>query len=139
MEADFLARGNDFLPFSQTAVNCCLWKHIFSTGTYFSANLSFRLVRTRFLFTGNSIFLFHVFFCYWKKLLKFEGSQILKTNHIPASGQQFFSIFSRHFLKWKSCSRTVKGHFSISFTWLVQTNFLPMEKVFFCSESFCCY
>ena len=26
-------------------------------------------------------------------ILKFDGSQILKTNHIPASGDQFFSIF----------------------------------------------
>ena len=33
----------------------------FSTGTYFSANPSFRLVETSFLSTGNSIVLFQVF------------------------------------------------------------------------------
>ena len=70
MEADFLARGNDFLPFSQTALNCCLWKHIFSTGTYFSANLSFRLVKTRFLFTGNSIFFISSFFLLLEKIIE---------------------------------------------------------------------
>ena len=29
METDFLASGNSFLPFSQTAVNCCQWKQFF--------------------------------------------------------------------------------------------------------------
>ena len=51
-------------------------------------------MKTSFLSTGNSIFLFQVFFCQWKILLKFGESQILKTNHIPAGGHQFCSIFS---------------------------------------------
>ena len=29
--------------------------------------------------------------------MKFEGSQILKTNHIPASGHQFFRFFQVFF------------------------------------------
>ena len=29
--------------------------------------------------------------------MKFEGSQILKTNHIPASGHQFFRFFQMFF------------------------------------------
>ena len=29
MEMDFLARANHFLPFFQTAVNCCSWKQFF--------------------------------------------------------------------------------------------------------------
>ena len=137
MEADFLARGNGFLPFSWTALNCYLWKHIFSTGAYFSADLSFRLVETSFLFTGNCIFL--KFFAangkyYWNlREVKFWRRTIFLL-----VDNNFFD-FSRHFLWWKSCFRIVKGYFSTSFTRLVQTNFLPMEKVIFWSESFCCY
>ena len=32
-----------------------------------------------------------------ENILKFEGSQILKTNDIPAGGDQFFSIFQIFF------------------------------------------
>ena len=77
MKTDFLASGN----------------HFYSTGTYFSANPSFRLVKTSFLSTGNCVFLFQVFFYLWKIILKFGGSQILKTNHIPTRVHQFFRFF----------------------------------------------
>ena len=63
-----------------------------STRTYFSANPSFRLMEAIFLSTGNSIVLFRSFFCQWKLLLKFGGSQFLKANY-PANGHKFFSIF----------------------------------------------
>ena len=110
-----------------------------SAGTYFLANLSFRLVKTSSLPTGNSIFLFQVFFCKWEILLKFGGIHFLKTNHTAASGHHFFPIFFRYFLKWKPCFRILKAYSSISFTRLVQTNFLPTETVLFWSELFCCY
>ena len=46
---------NHFLPFSQTTL--LLVEAVFSsTGTYFSANPSFRLVKASFLSTENSIF-----------------------------------------------------------------------------------
>ena len=52
-----------------------------------------------FLSTGNSIFLFQVSFCRWKILLKFGGSQILKTNHIAAGGHHFLVCFLPIFFK----------------------------------------
>ena len=80
--------------------------------------------------SGNEFFyLLETVFFYSKHfsangiLLKFEGSQILKTNHIPASGHHFFSDFFRYFLKWKPCFRIVKVYFSISFIRLVQNEF----------------
>ena len=51
----------------------------------------------KFLTIGNSIFLFQVFHCWCKILLKFGGSQILKTNHVPANRHHFFSIFPDFF------------------------------------------
>ena len=64
MQTDFLASGKNFLPFFETAVNCCQWKVVFSsTGTYFSAKSSFWPVKTRFLSIGKSIsmFLYSIF------------------------------------------------------------------------------
>ena len=54
MKISYLASGKHFHPFSQIAVEKVKVKAIFSlSGTYFSVNLSFRLVRTSFLLTGN--------------------------------------------------------------------------------------
>ena len=44
-----------------------------------------------------SVVLFRVFCCKWKLLLKSGGSPFLKTNHVPASGHQFFKFFRRFF------------------------------------------
>ena len=52
------------------------------------------------------------------------------TNHIPVSGHQFFQFF-RYFLKWKQLFRIVETYFSIFFTWLVQTDFLPSGNSIF--------
>ena len=52
------------------------------------------------------------------------------TDHIPVSGHQLFHFF-RYFLKWKQLFRIVETYFSIFFTWLVQTNFLPSGNSIF--------
>ena len=52
------------------------------------------------------------------------------TNHIPISGHQFAQFF-RFFLKWKQLFRIVETYFSILFTWLVQTDFLPSGNSIF--------
>ena len=50
MKTDFMTSRNHFLPLSQTTL--LLVEAVFSsTGTYFSANPSFRLVKTSFLST----------------------------------------------------------------------------------------
>ena len=46
------------------------------------------------------------------------------THHIPVSGHKFFH-FLRYFLIWKQLFRILETYFSIFFTWLVQTDFLP--------------
>ena len=46
-----------------------------------------------FVYWKQYFFYSKFFFYYWKILLKFGGRQILKTNHIPASENQYFSIF----------------------------------------------
>ena len=83
-----------FSHFFQTEVNYCPWKAVYSsTGAYFSANTSFRLVETTFLPTGNSIILFRGF-CSTSEwnIIENQGGEFLKTNHISASGHQFFQI-----------------------------------------------
>ena len=90
-------------------------KAVFSSArTYCSANPSFRLVNMRFLSTGNSIFLFQVSFCRWKILLKFGGSQVLKTNHIAAGGHQFLVCFFQIFFKVETpCPYNKSSFFNI--------------------------
>ena len=115
-------------------------KAIFSlNGTHFSVNLSFRLVRTSFLLTGNSIFTFHMFFLLMENITEIWGKSDFKEDHIPASGHQFFFDLFRYFSKWKLCFRIVEAYFSISSTRRMQTNFLPTDIVFFWSDLFCCY
>ena len=64
MKSDFLVSGNHFLPFFSDSSQLLPVKAVFSsTGAYFSASPSLRLVKTSFLSTGNSIFSFQEFFC----------------------------------------------------------------------------
>ena len=65
-----------------------------STGTYFSAIPSFRLVETSFLSTRNSIILFRVFLTA-ETIIETCGSQFLKTKYIPASEHQIFRYLQR--------------------------------------------
>ena len=91
---DFLAGGNQLLPFFQKAVNCYQWKQfLLQLGHIYSANHLFWLVLTRFFFPRNIIESLRVFLCWLKLLLKLDGGQFLKANHIPASGHHFFLIF----------------------------------------------
>ena len=93
MKTDYPASGNYVLPFSQAAVNCCQWKqfflqlkHIFQPTLHSGLWKVFCLLET--------VFLYSKFFLLCNiVLLKFEGSQIWRTSHIPASGHQFFRFF----------------------------------------------
>ena len=59
---DFLASANHFFPIFSGSGQLLLVEAVFpSTGTYFSANFSFRPVEISFLSAGNSIVLFRVF------------------------------------------------------------------------------
>ena len=92
------------------------------------------------------------FFVHWKHcffipnffLLMENSTEIWrKTNfkherYSSARTPIFFDFF-RYFLKWKSSFRIVKAYFSISFTRLAQTNFMPAETALFWSELFFCY
>ena len=138
MKTDFLASGNHFLPFSQTAANCCQWKFFFFNWNIFFSQSFIAASENEFFVYWKQNFLIPSFFLLMENITEIGESQILKTNHIPASGHHFFYFF-KYFLKWKPCFRIVKAYFSISFIWLVQTNFLPSETVFFWSELFCCY
>ena len=66
-------------------------------------------------------------FCKRKLLVELGGNQFF--NDEPYSCQ-WIPIF-RHFLKWKYLFRIVETHFSIFFTWLVQTDFLPSGNSIF--------
>ena len=68
---DFLASGNHFLPFSQTAVNCCECKQFILQLKHSFQSILFQVVGTRLLSTGNGVVLFPVFFSQRKLLLKF--------------------------------------------------------------------
>ena len=57
-----------------------------STGKRFLTNLSFRLVKTNFLSSRNSIVLFRALL----KILKFGGSKLFKRNLFSARGNLFF-------------------------------------------------
>ena len=62
--ADFLASGNHFFPFFSDGSQLLSVEAIYSsTEAYFSVNPSFRLVKSRFLSTENSIVLLSDFFC----------------------------------------------------------------------------
>ena len=72
---DFLASANHFFPIFSGSGQLLLVEAVFpSTGTYFSANFSFRQVEISFLSAENSIVLFRVFFCWRKLLLKLGRS-----------------------------------------------------------------
>ena len=131
MEADSLPSRKNYLAFSKIAVKCCQWKHFFpSTGSYFPANASFRLLKMCFFICRKHYsFLFRVFFLLMKTIDEIRESLFLRTNYTPSSGHLFFQFFQR-FLKKKEFFRIMETYFSISFIWLVQTNFLLSGKVF---------
>ena len=132
MEADSLASRKNYLAFSKIAVKCCQWKQFFpSTESYFPANASFRLLKMCFFICRKHYsFLFRVFFLLMKTIDEIRESLFLRTNYTPSSGHLFFQFFQR-FLKKKQFFRIMETYFSISFIWLVQTNFLLSGKVFF--------
>ena len=56
---DFLASGNNFFPFSSDSSQLLSVEAVYSsTEVYFSANISFQLVKSSFLSTENNIALF---------------------------------------------------------------------------------
>ena len=63
-----LGSGNHFFPFSLDSSQLLSVEAVYSsTEAYFSVNPSFRLVKSSFLSTENSIALLSDFFC-WQKL-----------------------------------------------------------------------
>ena len=101
-----------------------------STGSYFSANPSFRLVETCFLFTGNIIFFVSSFFLLMETINEIRENLFLRTSHTPASGHLFFQFFQR-FSKEKQFFCIVETYFLISLNRLVQKDFLLSGKSIF--------
>ena len=88
MKTDFWASRNHFLPFSQTAVNSYQWKQFSISPEHI----------------GNQVFIcfclsfYSEFFSVSENYYSNQGeAHFLKTNHIPASGHQFFQYFQRFF------------------------------------------
>ena len=65
-----------------------------SNETYFSANLSFQIVKTSFLSTGNSIVLFRGFYAS-ETITETWGKSIFKDEVYSCKGAPIFSIFQK--------------------------------------------
>ena len=70
-----------------------------STGTYLFSQSFILASANEIFFPRNIIELLRVFLCWLKLLLKLDGGQFLKTNHIPASGHHFFEFFRDSFFR----------------------------------------
>ena len=97
METDFLASGNRFLPFSQTVVNCCQWKLFFLQLDHIFSQSFIPASENEFFVYWKQCFLIPSFFLLMENNTEIWGSQILKTNHIPARVHQFFLFFQIFF------------------------------------------
>ena len=133
METDFLASGNSFLPFSQTAVNCCQWKQFFLQLEHFF------VICLQFICLLETVFLYSKFLLLIENITKILGKSDFKDEPYSCKWTSFFFDSFRYSLKLKPCFRIVKTYFSIFFIQLMQTSFLPAEKVLFWLGLFCCY
>ena len=123
MKTDFLASGNHFLPFSQTAVNCASGNNLFfKRNTFFSQSFIQASWNEFFVYWKQYCFI-PSFFYKWKLLLKL--SEILRFFKVettfPYSGNAFFN---------KSFIRLVKTDFlSNGKCFLMIAVFLSVEAI----------
>ena len=140
MKIDFLASGNHFLPFSQTAVNCCQWKQFFINWNIFFSQSFIPASGNEFFVYWKSYCFIPSIFCWRNLLFKIGGSQFLKTKYIPAR-EHVFSIFLeilRFFKVEATFSYCGNGFFNKFFIQLVKTDFLCSGNNVFWSELFLC-
>ena len=115
MKTDFLASGNHFLPFSQTAVNCCLECSFFFNWDIFLSQFFIPTSEWKILSTGNSIFFIPSSFPLMENITETWGkSSFIPAKYTPASEHLFFQYFQRfwNYLKWNQPFRKVETHFS---------------------------
>ena len=139
MKTDFLASTNHFPPFLRQQSTA-------ASGSSFFFNQNIFFSKSFIPASKNE------FFVYWKQYCFIPRFFLVKGNITEIQGKSNFKEepyfcqwrplsfdFSRYFLKWKPCFRIIKAYFSVSFTRLLQTNFLPTERIFFWLELFCFY
>ena len=141
MKTDFLPSGNHFFSTFSDSSQLLPVKGVFSsTGTYFSVNPSFRLVKMSFLSTGNINFLFQVFSSNQKYYLNLgEAINFLHTETVFFSQSQvLLEIISVVMRQWQFFSSRGNVYFNETFhsgKW--KRIFRLVETVFwFCSEVF---
>ena len=120
MKTDLWASGNQFFPFSQTAVN--------TTGSSFSFNQNILETWKRSFYLFFVYCLISSFFCKWKLLLKLGGSQFFNDKPYSCQWTPFFQFF-RDFLKWKQLFCIVETYSSIFFTCLVVIFFTCLSAI----------
>ena len=114
MKTDLLASGNHFLPFSQTAVNCCLECSFFFNWDIFLSQF-FIPTSEKFCLPETVFFLFQVLFPLMENITETWGkSSFIPAKYTPASEHLFFQYFQRfwNYLKWNQPFRKVETHFS---------------------------
>ena len=97
--------------------------------TYFSRNLSFRLVETYLLFSGSSMLLFGAFFLLLETMIEISGNINFNKKCFPTSRNHF-----RFFCQKKQFFRIVETYFSANASFrVVETDFLAStnHKLFF--------
>ena len=76
--------------------NYCHRKQLFHlVKTYFSTNPSFRLTEIYSLSCANSMLFFRAFLCYWKPLLKLEGTNFKTKNIFLPVETIFFGFLAK--------------------------------------------
>ena len=139
MKTDFLASGNHFLPFSQTAVNCCQWKQFFLQLEHIFQPILHSDYWKRVFCVLEGVFFIPSYFLLMWNITEIWGKSNFKDETYTCQWTPIFFNFFRYFLKRKPCFRIVEAYFSIAFIRPVETDFLLMEIVFFWWELFCYY
>ena len=87
-----------FFHFFRQQSTSASWNSLFFNWNIFFSQI-FILACGKRVFCVLEVVLFcsKFFFCLWKLILKLLGRQFLTTNHIPASGNQFFRFFLTFF------------------------------------------
>ena len=110
-----------------------------STGTYVSANPSFRLVKTSFLSTGNSIVLLLSFFLLVEAIVETWRKSIFKGETYSCWWTQAFSIFSETLRCFKvEATFLFSGNafFNKSYIWLVEMDTFCLVETVLLDQSY---
>ena len=102
----------------------------FNWNIFFSQS-SIPASENEFFFYWKQCYFIPSFFLPMKNITEICGKSNFKDEPYSCKWTPIFFNFFRYFWKRKPCFRIVKAYFSISLTRLGQTNFPPVETVFF--------